>query len=185
MNWFIERVLLGRADRQTISKYAKGTDRYLGIGIVVSAALLGIAATSPILTTVDFLGLTGSFSLIELMIDLVKGGQGAIAILTFVVSLLAPVFMLSGAFELWYKHELQGDAFEIKAGRLRQYGRYWYLMFLVLIIGLYAASHVGVDTVLHLPVYYLVLSSALIKLILARMTLLLNLVEFVSDDGDV
>jgi uncharacterized paraquat-inducible protein A len=182
MHWVLENILVGRSDRQTISKFAKGRDRYAGVGLLASAALLGIALSQSIVTVQDFHDLNGSYSLIDGMVALFKSGQAAVAMLILVTTIIVPIITLSSAFELWYKHELQSDRFSYKAQRLRRYGRLWYLVFGSVLIGIYLIQNSEIEAVVHAPVYYLTVSLALQKLVIARMEILLNAVQFVEDD---
>ncbi len=184
MHGILKRILLGREDRQTISKFAKGADRSLGVGLLISAALLGMALTRPVIQTELFLDLNGSYSLIDAMTALLKAGHGLAAVLILIGTILIPILLLSSAFDLWYKHELQDSKFEAKAARLRQYGKLWFLAAGILLFGLYAAIYNGAGTVLLTPVYYLIVSIMVLKLILVRLSLLIGTVHFVEDDGD-
>ena len=182
MHWAVERILVGRSDRQTISKYAQGGDRYLGAGLLVSAALLGLAVTQPMITTSGFAGLEGTYSLLSAAVELLKTGQGVLALLILALTILFPILLLSTAFDLWYKHELQEIKFVRKARLLRQLGRLWFVSFASILIAIYLLTRVGAGTILHLAVYYLVISLALQKLVVARMVPMINAVEFVDED---
>ena len=184
MHWAIERILLGRPDRQTIAKYAKGNDRYLGAGILVSAALLGLAITQPMITATGYLALSGSYSLLRAMGEFLKTGQGTLALLVFGVTILFPVFFLSTAFDLWYKHELQEPKFARKARLLHQFSRLWFVVFAVVLAGIYFLMRAQTGVVLHVAIYYLVISLALQKLVTARMMPMINAVTFVDEEGD-
>ncbi|MEH6546678.1 MAG: paraquat-inducible protein A [Sneathiella sp.] len=181
-HWSLENILVGRADRQTISKFAKGRDRYIGVGLLASAALLGLALSQSIVTVQSFHDLNGSYSLIDGMVALFKSGQPAVAMLILVTTIVVPIIILSNAFELWYKHELQSDKFPYKAQRLRRYGRLWYLVFGSVLIGVYLIQNSEIEAVIHAPVYYLTVSLALQKLAIARMEPLINAVQFIEDD---
>lgn len=182
MHWFVERILVGRPDQQTIAKYAKGSDRYLGVFLLISAALLGLALTQPIMTSQGFVGLDGSFSLLSAMAALLKGGQGGVALLIAVLSVLLPVVLLSTAFELWYKYELTDPKFLRKTQLLRQLGRLWYLSLLVIGAAIYLGSRADSGLVLHVAVYYLLISLAMQKLVAARLQPLINAVQFVDEE---
>jgi len=182
MHWSLEYILVGRPDKQTISKYAKGRDRYIGVGLLVSAALLGIALSQSIITVQNFHDLNGPYSLVDGMIELFKKGKAAIAMVVLVTTIIVPIITLSSAFELWYKHELHSDRFSYKAQRLRRYGRLWYLVFGSVLIGIYLIQNSEIEAVIHAPVYYLTVSLALQKLAIARMEPLINTVQFVEDD---
>lgn len=182
MHWSLDNILVGRPDRQTISKFAKGRDRYIGVGLIASAALLGIALSQTIVSVENFHNLNGSYSLADGMVALFKTGQAAIAMLILVTTIIVPIITLSSAFEIWYKHELQSDRFSHKAQRLRRYGRLWYLVFGSVLIGVYIIQNSEVEAVIHAPVYYLTISLALQKLAIARMEPLISAVQFVDED---
>jgi uncharacterized paraquat-inducible protein A len=182
MHWIVEKILVGRPDKQTLSKFAKGRDHYLGAGLLVSAALLGVALSQSIVSVQNFNGLNGSYSLIDGMITLFKSGQPAVAMVILVTTIIVPIITLSSAFELWYKYELQSDRFPHKAQRLRRYGRLWYLVFGSVLIGVYLIQNSEIEAVIHAPVYYLTVSLALQKLVITRMEPLINAVQFVEDD---
>lgn len=185
MHWVVERILIGRPDRQTISKYAKGSDRYLGVLLIVSAALLGLAITQPMITTVGFLGLEGRYSLLTALPELLKSGQGGLAVLIAVLTIILPILLLSTAFDLWYRHELADAKFLRKSRLLRQLGRLWLMLLGLVLIFIYFAVQSGEGTTLHLAVYYLVVSLALQKLVAARLQPLINAVQFVEIEEDV
>ncbi|MBO0334236.1 paraquat-inducible protein A [Sneathiella sp. CAU 1612] len=182
MHWFVERILVGRPDRQTIAKYAEGSDRYLGVFLLISAALLGLALTQPIMTSNGFAGLDGSFSLLSAMAALLKSGQGGIALLIAVLSILLPIVLLSTAFELWYKYELTDAKFLRKTQLLRQLGRLWFLSLFVIGAAIYLGTRADSGLVLHVAVYYLLLSLAIQKLVAARLQPMINAVQFVDED---
>lgn len=184
MHWVVERILVGRPDRQTIAKYAKNGNRYLGIILLISAALLGLAITQPIMTSDGFAGLNGSFSLLSGMAALLKSGQGGIALLIAVLAILLPVVLLSTAFELWYKYELTDNKFLRKAGLLRQLGRLWFCSLFVIGAMIYLASRADTGLVLHAAVYYLIISLAMQKLVASRLQPLMNAVKFVEEEED-
>ena len=185
MSWVKKRILLGRPDRQTIAKYAKGSDRYLGVLLIVSAALLGLAITQPMITTMGFSGLDGTYSLLTAIPELFKDGRGGLAVLIAVLTIILPIILLSTAFDLWYKHELSDSKFLSKSRLLKQLGRIWLLLIGLILIAIYFATQAGADTTLHLAVYYLVISLALQKLIAARLIPLINAVELVEIEGDI
>ncbi len=184
MQGILKRLLLGREDRQTISKFATGADRSLGVCVLVAAALLGMALTRPVVQTDMFLDLSGSYSLIDAMTALLKAGHGLAAVLILISTILIPILLLSAAFDLWYKHELQGSKFEAKAARLQQYGKLWFLAAGIIVFGLYTIMTTGEGVLLLTPVYYLIVSIMILKLILIRLTQLINAVRFVDDDGE-
>ena len=184
MHWIVERILVGRPDRQTIAKYATGSDRYLGVILLLSAALLGLAITQPIITSNGFAGLEGSFSLLSVMAALLKGGQGGIALLIVLLAILLPIVLLSTAFELWYKYELTDAKFLRKANLLRQLGRLWFLSLFIVGGAFYLASRPDTGIVLHVAVYYLVMSLALQKLVASRLQPLINAIKFVEEEED-
>ena len=183
MSWVKKRILLGRPDRQTIAKYAKGSDRYLGVLLIVSAAFLAI--TQPMITTMGFSGLDGTYSLLTAIPELFKDGRGGLAVLIAVLTIILPIILLSTAFDLWYKHELSDSKFLRKSRLLKQLGRIWLILLGLVLIAIYYATQAGADTTLHLAVYYLVISLALQKLIAARLIPLINAVEFVEIEGDI
>ena len=182
MHWVVERILVGRSDRQTIAKYARGADKYLGVWLLVSAALLGLAITQPMVTTSGFLGLDGSFSLLSGMLALLSGGQGGLALLIAVITVALPILLLSSAFEIWYKYELSDEKFSRKTRLLFLLGRVWLLVLGLVLITIYLVSQAEKDTSLHFANYYLVISLALQKLVVARLKPMVSAVEFVVDE---
>jgi len=182
MNWVLERILVGRADRQTISKYAAGADRYLGVVLILAAALLGMALTSRALTASGYMGLDGTYSLLDMLLPLFKGGNGKSAGFIVIIALLIPVLLLSNAFDLWYKLELQGEIFARKAVRLQQYGKLWYLECVAIIFGIYILFSAKDEVILHPAIYYLVISVGLQKLVLTRLGSMINTVKFVEEE---
>ncbi len=100
MHWVLERIIVGRADRQTIAKYAVGPDRFLGVGLMLCAALLGLGVTQPLITSGGFMGLQGQYSLLALMAEFFKSGRGGLALSLAVLLVLLPVVLLSTAFDI-------------------------------------------------------------------------------------
>ncbi len=179
MHWALEQLLVGRADRQTIAKYATGADRMLGILLMLSAALLGLALTQPLLTAGGFMALAGEYSLLELIKALFLSGRGAMALIIALFVIVFPVVLLSLAFDVWYKFELGGDKFERKSARLRALGRLVLPVFALIPIALYLAGREA-DVILHGAGLYLVASFALLKIATARMQPLTRAVRFVD-----
>lgn len=181
MHWALERLLVGRADRQTIAKHARGKDRLIGIGTMASAALLGLALTQPLLTAEGFMGLAGDYSLLRLLGALWQGGNGLLVLIIALLVILLPVALLSLAFDIWYKHALTESGFLRKARLLRPLGRM--LLPVILLVGaaLYGADRAG-GTGLHIAAAYGLLSLALLKLILARLQPMIDSVRFVEEE---
>ncbi|WP_373085115.1 hypothetical protein [Sneathiella sp.] len=183
MHWAIEHLLVGRTDRQTISKYARGMDKYLGLLLTVSAALLGLAVSEPIVTTNALLGLDGTYSVLSGMVALLEAGQGAAAVMTLAVTLLLPVFLLSTAFDLWYKHELADPKFLRKAKLLKQLGNFWFIAVGSVLAAIYFIQRAP-DSFLHFAILYLLVAVTLSKLVLLRLLPMINAVKFVNDTGN-
>ncbi len=132
-----------------------------------------------------FVGLEGSYSLLTALPELLKDGQGGLAVLIAVLTIILPILLLSTAFDLWYKHELADAKFLRKSRLLRQLGRLWLLLLGLVLIAIYYAAQAKGGTTLHLAVYYLVVSLALQKLVAARLQPLINAVEFVEIEEDM
>ncbi|MFC4273483.1 hypothetical protein GQF03_06820 [Sneathiella chungangensis] len=182
MHWAVERLLVGRPDRQTIAKYARGADRYLGAALLLSAALLGLAITQPLITTDGFLDLNGGYSLLTVMAEFFKAGRGGLAVLIALITIFLPILLLSTAFEIWYKYELKDDKFLRKARLLHQLGRLWLFILALVLIAIFMATRAEVAVTLHVGVYYLVVSLALQKLVAARLQPMINAVQFVESE---
>lgn len=183
MHWALEQILVGRPGRQTISKYAKGQNKYLGLFLMISAAFLGLALTQPIATVTDFHSIRGSVSLLSAMISLLKTGQGGEALAVALIVVIIPVYLLSAAFDLWYKHELHGDKFERKASALLRMGRLWFLSAAGVIGGLYCLVAADQGSRFHYAVYFLLISLLLMKFVFLRLTPLINAIRFVDGSG--
>tara|TARA_R100000005_G_scaffold53523_1_gene26232 strand:- start:577 stop:1128 length:552 start_codon:yes stop_codon:yes gene_type:complete len=181
MHWVLERIIVGRADRQTIAKYAVGPDRFLGVGLMLCAALLGLGVTQPLITSGGFMGLQGQYSLLALMAEFFKSGRGGLALSLAVLLVLLPVVLLSTAFDIWYKYELASDKFLRKSALLRHLARA-ILLVLALLIGALVFVGQQAAITLHLAAYYLVITLALQRLAAARLQPLLNAVQFVEED---
>ncbi|MEH6475196.1 MAG: hypothetical protein V7727_05885 [Sneathiella sp.] len=180
MHEFFDRIVIGRASRQTISKYATGIDRYLGLMTVFSAALLGAAISTPIGISDDFLGLSGSLTIFTALVDLIQSGQGSYAVAGAVLFIALPIFGISAAFDLWYKYEIHGAKFEKYATRAGACGRFWYLL-AIGSVGFVYMLKTSENGIVYIPVYYLFLSVMLQKLVLTRMTRLTAAVKFVDE----
>ncbi|GLQ06038.1 hypothetical protein [Sneathiella chinensis] len=180
MHWLVERTLVGRTGKQTIAKYAAGPDRFHGVLIIASAALLGVGIAAPFATVDGFFGLTGQFSLFQAILELMKAGQGVYAVGVAVVFMVVPVLIVATNFDLWYKIELTSDKFEKYQRRLALCGRLWFFVMLATIALVFYVRTSGAGGVLHASVYYLLLSVILQKLNHGRITRLLATVKFVD-----
>ncbi|WP_169568485.1 hypothetical protein [Sneathiella limimaris] len=183
MHPLLERFLIGSPYRRTIAKFAKGVDRYLGAITILAAALLGLGLASPVGYATGFYGISGKIVLVSDIVILMKSGQGSVALMVGLLFILLPILNISTAFDLWYKHPLDGEKFEKFNRRANLCGRLWYLGVLsigALIYKLNTAS----DGVIYPAIYYLLMSSLLQKFILTRLTRLTALVTFVDKELD-
>lgn len=183
MKELLERFLVGSNLRQTLSKYAKGLDRYLGVATVVSAALLGLAVTAPIGTSDNFLTLSGPITLFSGVAELFKVGQGTYALMAGVLFIALPILNISTAFDLWYKHPLQSDKFEKFVRRASACGRLWFLLVLATIALIYKIN-TSEGGIVYPPIYYLLVSVLLQKFVLTRMSRMAAVVQFVEVEKD-
>ncbi len=181
MQELIERLLVGRSDRQTIAKYAKGKDRYLGLLTIVSAALLGMGIAAPFATVENFYSLQGQFSIVSGSLALLKSGYGAYALIGLALFIAIPVLSIATAFDLWYKYDLQSEKLDRMISRAKICGRIWFFVMLGTISLIYYVKISSTNTVMHLPVYYLLLSVISQKLVLARISGLFSIVKFVDE----
>ncbi|OUR79237.1 hypothetical protein A9Q83_05235 [Alphaproteobacteria bacterium 46_93_T64] len=180
MHDFFERILIGRSTRQTLSKYAKGIDRWLGVVTLISAALLGTAIAMPLGASDDFLGLEGSLSLFLSLVALVKTGEGTFALAGSALFIALPIYNISTAFDIWYKHEIHGEKFDKYVTRVGACGRLWFLL-AIGSVGLIYLIQTSENGTVYLPVYYLLLSIMLQKLVLTRLGRLTSAVRFVDE----
>lgn len=178
MQELIERFLVGRSGRQTIAKYAKGKDRYVGLLTLVSAALLGMGVAAPFATVENFYGLEGQFSVVTGSLALLKSGYGAYALIAIVLFIAIPVFSIATVFDLWYKYDLQNEKLERLITRARACGKFWFLVMLGTISLVFYVKISSSETIMHLPVYYLLLSVILQKLVISRVSGLFAIVKF-------
>lgn len=183
MHPLLERILVGSPYRQTLSKHARGLDRYLGVVTLLSAAFLGLAVASPIGASDDFYGISGPFTLFDGVIDLMKSGFGSYALAGAVLFIALPILNISTAFDLWYKHSLDSEKFDKFARRASACGRLWF----VLIAGsaaLVYTLNTSEGGIVYPPIYFLLVSIVLQKFILTRMSRMAALVQVVEDDGN-
>lgn len=178
MQELIERFLVGRSDRQTIAKYAKGKDRYMGLLTLISAALLGMGVAAPFATVENFYGLQGQFSVVTGSLELLKSGYGVYALIGMGLFILVPVFSIATAFDLWYKYPLQSEKLERMIARANACGKIWFLVMLGTISLIYYVKMYSNETIMHLPVYYLLLSVVSQKLVLSRIFRLFSMIKF-------
>ncbi|MBE7636718.1 hypothetical protein GUA87_07655 [Sneathiella sp. P13V-1] len=177
MKELFKTFLVGMAHRNTIAKHSQGLDRYLGVLCMLSAACLGIAIFTPIATIPEYRGLEGTFAILDALLVLFKANRlpdAAVLGLTFI---LWPVYSLSVAFDVWYKYPVQEDKFLKASGRLRFFGRIWYLI-AISTVGMVYIVQVEAGGVVHLPVYALILSVILQKLCFTRMLGMVNRIQF-------
>ncbi|WP_169542777.1 hypothetical protein [Sneathiella aquimaris] len=181
MRQFFERLLVGRSGYNTISKHAVGFDRFVGLLTIFAAALLGFGVAAPLVTLNGYLGLDGQYSLVIAAMELVKTGHGAYSVGLLVLFVVIPVLSISTVFDLWYKHELHSDKLQKLIPRAKTCGRLWFFVMMAVIAGIYYSRTLLNDTVLHVAVYYLLISIILQKLTLARVTRLLASIKFVEE----
>ncbi len=181
MHWAVERLISGRAERQTISKHAKGPDRFLGILTIVSAALLGFGIAAPFATVEGFFGLTGQYSLFTAALEFLKAGNATYAMGILVVFVLIPVLSIATAFDLWYKYQMQDEKFQKILSRSVACGRLWFFVMLGAISLVYYTKMSSTGAILHPSVYYLLVSVMMQKLILTRIARLASAIKFVDE----
>lgn len=180
MHWFLQRVLVGISHKQTIAKYSKGLDQSLGVLTVISAALLGVGVAAPFATVVNFYGLVGEYSIFTGVMELLKIGKGGAALGGAAIIIMLPVYGISTAFDLWYKHVLQSAKFEKASGRSALCGYLWFVTFGAASALIFFVQTSSSDVILHPSVYCLLLSLILQKITLTRITRLISLVQFTS-----
>ncbi len=181
MQQFWERFLVGRSDRQTIAKHARGMDRYVGVLTLFTAALLGLGSAAPFATVQNFYGLNGQFSLLTAALELFKAGDTVYAAGIAILFAVIPVFSIATVFDLWYKYALHEEKTERIIARAKLCGRLWFFVMLATISLVYYTQTSSADAVLHPPVYYLVVSVLIQKLILSRVSRLLASVQYVEE----
>ncbi len=181
MKELINTFLVGMAHRNTIAKHSQGLDRYLGALTMLAAACLGIAIFTPIATIPEFKGLVGTLAILDAVVALFKANQLPDAAVLGLAFVLWPVYTLSVAFDLWYKHPVQEEKFMRAAGRVRFFGRIWYIIALLTVGGVYLIQ-VEAGGVVHMPVYALILSVILQKLCFTRMLGMVNRIQFQEVD---
>lgn len=181
MNEFFNSLLVGMGHRSTIAKFSTGLDRYVGVLLVVAAATLGMGIFMPIATVENLRGLTGTLAILDAISGLYRLNDiGGAAILT-IVAAIWPVYSISIAFDLWYKHPLHEDKFLKTAPRIRFFGRIWYLLALSAVGFVYLVQFDGGGK-LHLPIYFLLLSVILQKLCFTRIQGMINRIQFDEKD---
>lgn len=181
MHWAVERLLSGRTERQTISKHAKGADRFLGILTISSAALLGFGVAAPFATVEGFYGLSGQYSIVTAALEFLKTGNGVYSLGILMVFVLIPVLSIATAFDLWYKYQMQDDKFQKILGRSVTCGKLWFFVMLASISLVYYTKISSPDAILHPSVYYLLVSVMMQKLILTRIARLASAIKYVSE----
>ncbi|GEM_PF-3191946 len=182
MQQFMERFLVGRADRQTIAKHATGKDRFIGVLTILSAALLGMGVASPIMTVDGFFGLTGQYSLFTAALAYMKAGQGAYAMGIALLFGAVPVFSIATVFDLWYKYQLHEEKTERVISRAHMCGKLWFFVVLAMAALIYYAKTSSTSAEIHLALYYLLISMILQKLTLTRLGGLLSSIRYVEED---
>jgi len=180
MHWLLLRVLVGTSHRQTIAKYSKGFDQSLGVLTISSAATLGVGVASPFATVNAFYGLSGEYSIFTAVMELFKAGEGGIALGIAALIIALPVYGIATAFDLWYKHELQGVKFEKMSGRSALCSNLWFITFAAAAALIFHIQTSNPDVILHQSVYSLLLSLVLQKIALTRISKLISMVQFRS-----
>lgn len=183
MHPLLNRILVGSPYRQTLSKYAKGIDRYLGVATVLSASFLGLAVASPIGASDDFFGIKGPFNLFDGIVDLMKTGYGSYALAGGVLFIALPILNISTAFDLWYKHGLDSDKFDKFSRRASACGRLWFILITGCVVFVYKLN-TSTGGIVYPPIYFLLVSIGLQKFVLTRMSRMAALVQVIEDDGN-
>ncbi len=183
MHPLYQRFLVGSPYKNTLSKHASGVDKYLGVATILAAAFLGLGITSPLANSDDFYGLSGSFSLISAVTDLMKLGAGSYALGIGVLFVALPILNISTAFDFWYKHPLDSEKFDRFFRRVNACNRLWFIMFGAAAFLVYAIN-TSPSGIIYPPIYYLIISILLQKFALIRMSRMASVVQFVEDDGD-
>lgn len=184
MHWIFERALIGRQDRNSIAKTARGWDRFTGVLLIASAALLGAGIAMPVMATTEFFGLAGTYSIIDLVIAFFKTGRAGIALAVALILILTPCIIAATAFDIWYKYGLETELFERRFNRMVKFSRLWLLSAAVLGGGLYYAKMILTDTVLYPALYGLILALIVQKLATGRIIRLVSQVKFVNSPED-
>ncbi|MEH6403306.1 MAG: hypothetical protein V7750_08035, partial [Sneathiella sp.] len=180
MHWFLQRVLIGASHKQTIAKYSTGFDQSLGVLTVSSAATLGVGVAAPFATLEAFYGLSGEYSIFSAVMELLGSGEGGLALGIAALIIALPVYGVSTAFDLWYKHELQNEKFEKVSGRSSLCGYLWFISFAAAAALIFEIQTTSSDVILHQSVYSLLLSLVLQKIVLTRISRLISMVQFTS-----
>ncbi|WP_025898473.1 hypothetical protein [Sneathiella glossodoripedis] len=183
MHPIIERILVGSPYKNTLSKHAKGVDRTLGVATIAAAALLGLGISSPLASSEDLFGLTGSFTILSAIFELMKLGQGSYGLGIAVVFVGLPFLNIATAFDFWYKHPLDSDKFDRFYRRVNACARLWFVIFIAAGFFIYTVNSSSGGG-LYLPIYYLLASIILQKFVLTRMSRMAAVVQFIEDDGD-
>ncbi len=181
MKEVLNTFMIGMAHRNTIAKYAVGGDRYVGLLLVLAAAMLGMGIFMPIATVEDYRGLTGTLSVLDAVKALYGQQDMGGVIVLFLVGILWPVLSLAVAFDLWYKHPIQEAKFLKNAPRIRFFGSVWFVL-AVLVVGFIYQVQFEAGGKVHLPFYFILLSVILQKLCFTRIQLLLNRIQFEEVD---
>lgn len=184
MHWIIERALVGRKDRQTVAKTALGLDRYTGLLLIASAALLGVGITMPVMMVTEMLGLSGPFSILDLVLAFFKIEQGGMAIAIALLLIVMPCMITATAFDIWYKYTLESELFERRYSRMVKFSRLWFLSMAALVGGLYYVKTALPDTDLYPAVYALLLALIVQKLAVGRIIRLVSAIKFVDHSED-
>lgn len=184
MHWIVERALVGRKDRKTIAKTAIGWDRFTGLFLIISAALLGAGIAMPAMSVTEMLGLSGSFSIIDLVLALFKSSQGGIALALTLILIVVPCLITASAFDIWYKYALETEIFERRYRRMVKFSRLWFVSVAVMAGGIYYAKTSLPDTVLFPAVYGLALALIVQKLATGRIIRLVSAIKFVDPSED-
>ncbi|MBL4667635.1 MAG: hypothetical protein JKY04_09665 [Sneathiella sp.] len=126
------------------------------------------------------MGLDGSLTVFTGLIDLLKIGQGSYAMGGAVLFIALPIFCISTSFDLWYKYEIHGEKFDRYVSRAAACSRLWYLL-AIGSVGFIYLLKTSENGVVYLPVYYLLMSVMLQKLILTRISRLTAAAKFVDE----
>jgi uncharacterized paraquat-inducible protein A len=183
-HWLVERVLTGRQDRNTIAKTANGIDRFAGLLLVISAALLGAGLALPIVKAENLFGLSGQFSVINLILKFLGAGQGGLAVAIALLLVILPVMITASAFDVWYKYDMATELFERRYRRLQKFTRLWILSVALVVASVYYLKTSVPDAVIFPALYALLLALIMLRLAVGRITRLMAAIDFVDSSED-
>ena len=166
----IERLLVGRPERNGLGQHARGFDKLTGLLINAAAALLGAGLTLPVIRVDTFYIFTDQYSLLQAILELYGAGEYLLTFIVAVFTIVFPTYKIATSFDLWYKTDVSSPLFERRQHRLELLGKWSMLdVFIVALTIFWIRLSAIADAEVHIGLYFFVASVLLSMITVHRL----------------